>query len=170
MGSINKVVSDVPVLGGPWGEVFGSATNALGLTSPEVQRINQDAINQQIARLQGIQTGSVETPVMSQFKQASNQAMGNTLAGMAQAKGMRPSGQATMADITGSRMQGQAAQGAGVLGLQQQQQAGNLLSQMLLGQGGLSQAENLANLQSQQASAERLRKTIAGAGSAMAGA
>lgn len=133
-------------------------TNALGLTQTQSAYTPQVDEAAQLFRAKAMGQNLIAP---EQYKQMANQAAGATQAGIAQAKGMRPSGAATMADIAGSRMQGQAAQQAGILGLQEQQGAMSPLANLLMGQ----QAQDVA-LQKQQQ--ENLTRTLQVAGAALA--
>jgi len=100
------------------------------------------------------------------YKGMANQGMGNVLAGIAQTKGLRPAAQATMADIAGSRIQGQTAEQAGLMGMQEQQQNQNMLMNLLMNR-------NQQDVDSQNQQAGRLANTfwkgVNGAGAAFSG-
>lgn len=111
------------------GSVVKGIGNTLGLTeadsrySPQVDGM-METFRQRADNPNGIATTA--------YKKMAQEGMGNALAGIAQTKGVRPSAQATMMDMTGSRMQGQIADQAGLMGLQEQQQNQNSLAQMLM--------------------------------------
>lgn len=96
----------------------------------------QDLLTQRAAGPGGIATTA--------YQGMADQGMGNVLAGIAQTKGLRPSAQATMADMAGSRIQGQTAQQAGLMGLQEQQANQNMLSNMLMQRQETAMKENAA--------------------------
>jgi hypothetical protein len=100
------------------------------------------------------------------YKKMANEGMGNALAGIAQTKGLNPSAQATMADIAGSRMQGQIADQAGLMGLQEQQMNENLLMNVLMAR----QQQDIANQQkNQEAKNKMIGMGLTAAGTAFGG-
>lgn len=139
---------------------MSSISGSLGLTQ------NQGAYDGQIDQYQQQLQNRANNPngiATQQYQQMANQGQGNVLSGIAQTKGLRPSAQATMADISGSQIQGQTAQNAGLMGLQEQQQNQNMLGSLLMGR-------NAQDLQNQQAQQQALGRTLSGLGSAAAGA
>lgn len=94
------------------------------------------------------QANSPESSYANQaYRKFANQAMGDVLSNIAQTKGVRPSGAATMMDIAGSRMAGQAAENAGLLAQEEKLKTQNLLGQLLMGRNQLDQqrSEGQAN-------------------------
>ena len=103
------------------GSLMGSGNAG---TKYDSQLDEQQGLLQQRASGPGIATTA--------YQGMANQGMGNVLAGIAQTKGLRPSAAGTMADVAGSRIQGQTAQQAGLMGLQEQQANQNSLMSLLM--------------------------------------
>lgn len=109
---------------GPIGEMLGFSTPENSYDG-EVAGFG-DTLRQRADDPNGIATRA--------YKKMANEGMGNTIAGIAQTKGLRAPAAATMADITGSRMQGQIAEQSGLMGLAEQQQNQNALGNYLMQQ------------------------------------
>jgi len=135
-------------------------TGALGITENQSPYAPQlDAMSQMFQQRANNPSG-IATKA---FEGMANEAAGNVRSGIAQAKGASPSAVATMADIAGSRMQGQAAQQAGAMGLQEQQMNQNMATNLLMGM-------NKQDLEQKNLQQKRLAGTISGLAGAGAGA
>lgn len=135
-------------------------TNSLGLTKPESQ------YDPQIANQVGVLQDRANNPngiATQAYQKMANQGMGNVISGIAQTKGLRPSAAATMSDIAGSRIQGETAQNAGLMGLQEQQMNQNMLSNLLMG-------ASKQDLDQQNLQANRFGTFLKGVGATVAAA
>jgi hypothetical protein len=133
------------------GSTFEDVGSALGFGGP-----NKGAYDGQINDYQSMLNQRANDPngiATMAYKKMANEGMGNTIAGIAQTKGLRAPAAATMADITGSRMQGQIADQAGVMGLTEQQQNQNALGNLLM-------QRNAQDLQQQSDQQKRLSGTL----------
>lgn len=133
------------------GSVVEDVGSAMGFGGP-----NHGAYEGQVDDFQNILQQRANDPngiATQAYRKMANEGMGNAIAGIAQTKGLRGPAAATMADIAGSRMQGQIAENAGLMGMTEQQQNQNALGNMLM-------QRNAQDLQQQESQQKRLMGTI----------